>query len=285
VRRQRRSAPDDEERWLLTYSDMITLLLALFIVLFAISSVNKSKFAEFQAGIKAAFVGNAGGLSPASVGLLSAQAAEQVPHQLTSSVQGPSGPPAVQPVSTPVPSEPTTPSSVPRTTVPVTGPPTTSGVAPLDTSQLAVLEREIESALAARGLLQDVVVDLSPTQLSVELLADKVFFATNSNALSTMGKEIVDTVGTAVALASHDILVKGYAANVPVKGGPWYSNFMLSAARSTAVVLRLAHADAVAESRLIAEGFGSTDPLASNATATGRAQNRRVDIDILAERT
>jgi chemotaxis protein MotB len=269
----------DEDRWLLTYSDMITLLLALFIVLFALSSVNKAKFEEFRSGVKAAFVGNGGGLSPAAVGLLSAQAAQQVPHQLTNPVQGPSGPPTLQPVSTPLPAQSR------ATAVPATTPGTASVAAPPDTSQLALLEKEIVSALAAQGLLPDVVVNLSPTQLSVELLADKVFFATNSDALSTVGKEIVDTVGATVAPYANDISVKGYADDVPVKGGPWYSNFMLSAARATAVVLRLAHYDGVAEDRLVAEGFGSTHPVASNTTAAGRAQNRRVDIDILAERT
>lgn len=279
-----RHGGEDEERWLLTYSDMITLLLALFIVLFAISSVNKSKFAEFQAGIKAAFVGNAGGLAPASVGLLSAQAANQVPKPISNPVQGPSSPSPPEAVTATAPTTPSTTSQVTTTSVPSTAP-TTSGAAPPDTSQLALLEKEIEASLAAQGLIQDVLINLTPNQLSVELLADKVFFATNSNALSKVGREIVDTVGTTVAPYANDISVRGYADNVPVKGGPWYSNFMLSAARATAVVLRLAHTDQVAESRLVAEGFGSTHPVATNSTPVGRAQNRRVDIDILAERT
>ncbi len=276
MKRPRHNA-SDEDRWLLTYSDMITLLLALFIVLFALSSVNKAKFEEFHSGVRAAFTGNGSSLSPAAENLLS-QSSTQVPQPLANPVHGPSGPLLVQPVST---SPPTTARS--RTIPPTT--PTTPGAAPLDTSQLAALYRAIESALAARGLLQDVIIVLQPNQLSVELLADKVFFATNSDALSAVGKEIVDTVGDAVAPYNNDIFVKGYADNVPVKGGPWYSNFMLSAARATAVVLRLAHVDGVAEDRLVAEGFGSTHPVASNATAAGRAQNRRVDIDILAERT
>jgi chemotaxis protein MotB len=263
---------------------MITLLLALFIVLFALSSVNKAKFEEFKAGIKTAFVGNGGGLSPAAAGLLSAQVGVQVPHPLTNPVHGPSGPQAALPVSVHFQTKPTAPSPT-STTVPTIVPTTVPGTIPPDTSQLAVLEKEIEATLAAQGLIQDVVINLSPNQLSVELLADKVFFATNSNALSDVGKEIVDTVGGTVAPYSNDILVKGYADNVPVKGGPWYSNFMLSAARATAVVLRLTHADGVSEDRLIAEGFGSTHPVASNSTAAGRAQNRRVDIDILAERS
>ena len=59
-RRRRRTGGEHEskERWLLTYSDMITLLLALFIVLFSISSVNISKFISLQESLKAAFSGS-----------------------------------------------------------------------------------------------------------------------------------------------------------------------------------------------------------------------------------
>ena len=275
----------DEDRWLLTYSDMITLLLALFIVLFALSSVNKAKFEEFKAGVHQAFVGVGGGLSPAAAGLLRQQALTQVPQPLTNPVHGPSGPAGAQrvaPLTPQSPSPPTASAPVPTITTPSPG---RGAVAPPNTAQLAALERVIEADLAAHGLLQDVIINLSPDQLSVELLADKVFFATNSNALSPAGKEVVDAGGVAVAPYGNDLAVKGYADNVPVKGGPWYSNFMLSAARATAVVLRLAHFDGVAKDRLVAEGFGSTHPVASNATAAGRAQNRRVDIDILAERS
>src|SRR5271168_1691189 len=58
-RRRRGGGGDHEsmERWLLTYSDMITLLLALFVILFAISSVNKSKFAELRSDLHSSFNG------------------------------------------------------------------------------------------------------------------------------------------------------------------------------------------------------------------------------------
>src|ERR1700733_7991317 len=49
---------ESEERWLLTYADMITLLMALFMVLFSISSVNISKYQTLQKSLKAAFSGN-----------------------------------------------------------------------------------------------------------------------------------------------------------------------------------------------------------------------------------
>src|SRR5579863_7988640 len=58
---KRRGGPvvhENEERWLLTYADMITLLMALFMVLFSISSVNISKYITLQQSLKAAFSGS-----------------------------------------------------------------------------------------------------------------------------------------------------------------------------------------------------------------------------------
>ena len=57
-RRGRHVTHDNEERWLLTYADMITLLMALFMVLFSISSVNISKYKTLQQSLKAAFSGS-----------------------------------------------------------------------------------------------------------------------------------------------------------------------------------------------------------------------------------
>jgi len=270
----------DEERWLLTYSDMITLLLALFIVLFALSSINKGKFDEFRQSVRSVFMSGAQSLAPASEALLS-QLDQQVPRPLANPVHGLTSPLATsgQPSHTtsttagPQPASPATTISVPSSVFQPMSPPVAS-------AQLRALERAIESALAAKGLLQDVMVNLRPNVLSIALFADRTFFATNSNALSELGDEIVDTVGEIVASQPNDITVKGYADNVPVTGPPWYSNFMLSSARATAVVERLRTHDGVAGQRLVAEGFGQYHPIASNATAAGRAKNRRVDIDI-----
>jgi len=265
VSRHNHSVPaegGDEERWLLTYSDMITLLLALFVVLFALSSVNKVKFDEFRSGLQATFVGASSAVGASSL--------------LT---QANLGPP--QPLDNPVHGV-TSPLTAVKAPVGVSEP---RRIAPATSSELNALEEAIHARLGAERLLDYVTIVLQPDRLTVGLLADSVFFATNSNNLSHVGDEIVDSVGEVLAPRTNDISVQGYADNVPVTGPPWHSNFLLSAARAAAVVLRMAHVDGVSENRLVAEGFGSTDPIASNATAAGRARNRRVEIVILPERT
>jgi len=270
----------DEERWLLTYSDMITLLLALFIVLFALSSINKAKFNQFRDSVRSVFYSGAQALSPAAMGLLAQFNGPQVPQPLTNPVKG---------VESPLPKPVMAPSTTTTTFAPVST--TTTISVPSDivnpgpppaTNELIAIERAIHAGLQAKGLLQYVMINLHPNQLTVALFADRTFFATNSNVLSSIGDEIVDTVGQIMASRPNNIIVKGYADNVPVTGPPWYSNFMLSAARATAVVERMTRVDRVPGWRLVAEGFGQYHPIASNATAAGRAKNRRVDIDIMA---
>src|SRR5947209_16127110 len=56
-RRRHGGGHEDEERWLLTYADMITLLMALFMVLFSISAVNKAKLQSLQQSLQQAFSG------------------------------------------------------------------------------------------------------------------------------------------------------------------------------------------------------------------------------------
>ncbi|MGH9067804.1 MAG: flagellar motor protein MotB [Acidimicrobiales bacterium] len=257
----------DEDRWLLTYSDMITLLLALFVVLFSLSSLNKIKFAEFSSGVRQAFTTKPNPLSRGSKGLLSQQSLVSRPgsnHPLSS---------------------PTTITAIPTTTTPTTTTAKAGATAPKppDTHQLAQVEAAVRAALAQRHLLSYVHLHLDKASLTIELLADTTFFSTNSAKLSSAGTQVVDTVGGVLEHEPNHSVVKGFTDSQRVIGGPWYSNFMLSAARAVTVVERFVNSDNLARNRLRVVGYGPTEPIATNATPTGRAKNRRVDIVVLAE--
>jgi len=235
--------PDNEERWLLTYSDMITLLLALFVVLFSLSTINNAKFVEFATGVREALGPTSSPMPSGSSGLL----------QQTSLVSRLGEVPEPRTIAAPANPQ----------------------------SDLRQLEAEIRAALASRDLLQAVDISLGPNQLEVRLLADRTFFATNSAALSTTGAEVVDAVGGVLSTHRNAVVVSGYTDSTPVVGGPFFSNYMLSAARAVEVVERLVHHDDIAEPRLYATAYGSTHPAVPNTTAVNRARNRRVDILIL----
>lgn len=264
---------ESEERWLLTYSDMITLLLALFVVLFALSSLNQLKFAEFRTGVRQAFASKSSRLSKGSTGLLNQTSL--VSHQ--GSVH------ALRPAHLPAGATAPTAITVAPEIAPAHSVAPAQASARLDSAQLVRLEQLIHAALASQGLLPEVRITLTKSSLSVGLVADKVFFTNNSAALAPIGARVVDVVGRVLASRANQVVVRGYTDSVPVTGGPYFSNFMLSAARAATVVLRLDHHDGVAAPRLRAVGYGSTHPVATNSTASGRAENRRVDIVVKAE--
>jgi len=244
--RRRVDDVDNEERWLLTYSDMITLLLALFAVLFSLSTINHAKFVEFETGVRKALSSTVSPMPAGNHGLLSEPSLARNP--------------SIRSVA----------ALEHNTSAP-----------PVPTNDLKQIEQAIHNALAARGLLQAVAITLNPNALKVRIIADRTFFATNSDVLSPTGEEVVDTVGGVLRQDTNSVVVDGFTDSTPVLGAPFYSNYMLSAARAVEVVERLVHHDGIAENRLYATAYGSTHAATSNATAVGRARNRRVDIVIL----
>jgi chemotaxis protein MotB len=236
---------ENAERWLLTYADMITLLLALFIVLFAMSTINQKKFLAFEKGITATF--NPTALqSPGSTGLL----------QQTSLMQ------QFQPSATQI--------SAPN-----------SGAAAADQKQLERIAQQVEAALAKRHLRGAASVAVNRQGVIVQVLADKAFFATDSASLGPVGNDVVDTIAGVVRQDPNNLVVQGYTDNVPITGGPYNSNWELSAVRAANVADRLNHVDGINAVRLSAQGYGQTHPIDPNTTAAGRAENRRVDVTIL----
>jgi len=247
------------ERWLLTYADMITLLLALFVVLFALSSISVKKFLEFKLGMTQTFSPTAISEN-SSTGLL----------QQTSLVQQ-ADPGATQIGST------TSTSASSRAAVASA----TAAAARASAAQLDQIAAAVARALARKHLSNAASVTVSTKGVIVQVLADKAFFATDSARLGRVGDEVVDTIAQVIRPRPNRVVVQGYTDNVPIVGGPYNSNWELSAVRAADVVNRLNVVDGIAEARLSAEGYGSTRPLVANTTPIGRAKNRRVDVVIL----
>ncbi|KJE76593.1 flagellar motor protein MotB [Ferrimicrobium acidiphilum] len=246
---------ENSERWLLTYADMITLLLALFVVLFAMSSISQKKFDEFKTGLLQTF--------------------SQM--QLQSALKGGSGllqhrSLITHPGVTPGP---------PQISIPQTG----AGTPSSSSQQSSQIAAKINAALSKANLSSDVQVAIEKRGVVVRLLSDKVFFNTDSASLGSVGSQVVNIIGSVVKPLSNDIVVEGYTDSAPIYGGPFSSNFELSAVRAVTVLEQLMHNDGVSASRLSATGFGATHPIVPNSNPTNMALNRRVDVVILNTQT
>ena len=226
------------ERWLLTYADMITLLLVLFIVLFAIATVNQAKYQEFKQSVSQALLSH-------------------VPHGSTNLK--------------------TTTSSASQANSSQSSASTQSSAATQST-QLAQIQQQLESALSSQGLLGDVKVSMQSAGLVLGLVTDSTFFGTDSADLTQIGRQIVDTASSVVKKYPNAIQVAGYTDNEPITGGPYASNWALSAARATTVVVRMTKTDGVNPSQVALIGYGQYHPLVPNSSPSAQAQNRRVNI-------
>ncbi len=245
-----------DERWLLTYADMITLLMALFIVMWSISNVNTSKFDELARSLDDAFSGAiiTGGQAIMENGAGS-QAERPAPEAPIQALRPTTEPPAVQLART-----------APQR----------------EEADLQALKARIDELAAREGLRAEVSTTVAERGLVVRVLTDRVLFDSGSATIKPAGSELVGELSALFkAEVRHPIQVEGNTDSVPVRGtGGYPTNWELSGARAAAVVRGLI-ANGVAPRRLSLRGNADGRPVASNDTEAGRRRNRRVELVLL----
>jgi chemotaxis protein MotB len=266
---------ENDERWLLTYADMITLLMALFMVLFSISSVNVSKYQTLQQSLKAAFSGS---ILPGGRAILQSGSQSTSAHS-----------PATAAVPSLVPLNPTMAS---KTNHSLNSKPVASAMsskqleaalnsmsaALKEQSSFAALKQKLDAYAKGHHFGSSVQTVIDRRGLVVRVLTDKLLFASGQATLQPEGLPLLDEVGQLLNVdQSHPITVEGHTDNVPIASAQYPSNWELSTDRATTVV-RYLIGRGVQRGRLGAVGYADLRPLDRNATAYGRARNRRVEI-------
>jgi chemotaxis protein MotB len=251
-----------DERWLLTYSDMITLLMALFIVMWAISSVNTTKFAQLKASLHSAFSG---------------KVLENPGAVLTGSTA-----PFDQPGTPITPINPSTATNRQAFSMAQISASITQSAQNADLENLKALQRRVRRYAAAHGFAHDVATTIQERGLVVHVLTDGVLFDSGSAVLKPAGLTLLGEIGHLIDRPDivNPVSVEGNTDSEPIHSALYPSNWELSTARANAVLEFLLGAG-LKESRASVVGYGSQKPLASNSTDSGRRRNRRVDIVIL----
>lgn len=121
-------------------------------------------------------------------------------------------------------------------------------------------------------------VEVARSASSINLIIkDDLLYPVGTAKLSAAGKRILARIADLLSHNSYPVSVEGYTDNTPIHNQRFPSNWELSAARATNVT-RYLITQGVAAGRLSAVGYGDTRPRADNATAAGRARNRRVSL-------
>jgi chemotaxis protein MotB len=258
---------ENEERWLLTYADMITLLMTLFMVMFAISSVNTSKFDALSKSLAEALSGKivTGGPSIQQTG------AEQKTD--TASPEPPI--PSIQPV---VNVDPSTSKSSSSSAAGASAHLTSTSAAAREEEDFKELKRKIDAYSKEHGLQGELQTEIAHRGLVIRLLTDRVLFASGSAHLEPASAGLLTTIARLLVLeVRHPIVVEGHTDSRPISSPQFPTNWELSTSRSTQVV-RFFIRKGVAARRLQAAGLAAQRPIASNLNAPGRSRNRRVEI-------
>lgn len=270
---------ENHERWLVSYADMMTLLMALFIVMFAISQVDQKKFAELSGGLAAGF-GAPLSVLPASSGVLDESGVLPVAVDLApTSLPPPEAPAPTAAASTGE----TTPTQPAGPAVDVQTEAEVRAEAAAEAADLRALKEQILQALAAKGLEGAVRFRIDERGLVISIVTDEVLFPSDRAELQPQGQAVLDALSPVMNALSNVLAVEGHTNQAPVKPKYYASDWDLSAARATSVVRYLNEVDGIPTTRLYAAGYGNTRPLWPIDDATGRAVNKRVEIVVVSD--
>jgi chemotaxis protein MotB len=269
-RRKKHEEHLNHEAWAIPYGDLVTLLLAFFVVMYAISSVNEGKYRVLSDSLFAAFRGAPRTMQPIQVGEKQVGSGADVKTTLVEQamIEGqPRSMLAPVPVKTGLPTRPD------------------SEASDLNAKQAARAKALQQVADQVARAMDDlvkanlVVVRRTDFWIEVEIQTD-ILFSSASAQLETNAVGVIEKLGEALAPFPNPIRVEGHTDNRPIRTVAFISNWELSAARAGSVVRVLA-SKGVEPSRLAVIGYGENRPIKPNSTAEGRNGNRRVVVVIL----
>lgn len=259
---------ENHERWLVTYADMVTLLMVLFIVMFAMSQVDQKKFNALKSGLAAGF-GQSTSIQDGSESILdqpgTAVAAPIAPNK--NAVE-------VKEIKTSAESKAIADHEDAQRRMQYRE-------AAAEVDRLTGLLARLQAALVKNDLEDDVQATIDNRGLVLSLVSKHVVFDANLASLSERGRLLVDTIAPVLRDIPDPLQIDGHTNQVRVKPKYYPTDWELSSARAVTVLRRLNEVDGVPNSRLTASAFGHTKPLIDPSKPGSQALNKRVDIVVL----
>ncbi len=269
--RRRSGLPQEEheehvdERWMASYMDMVTVLMCMFIVLFAMSTVDANKFEKLRNSLATGF----GSVEMASVDTAEGTVvpADQVDAEGEGFVDAAAVPPT--PAASPEPST-------------TTGANTDMDKAIAEVDDLRKLQARIDANLKKDHLAKTVRYTIDERGLTIRLISSEAYFLPDRAQLTGKTGQILDAIGPVLATTKHYVSVEGHTAKLP-ETYRYPLDWELSTERSVNVVRHIVEKGGVISNRVAAVGFGQSRPLAKGSSEADLKMNRRVDIVVLSD--
>ena len=240
------------ERWLVSYADFITLLFAVFVMLYAMSIVDQKKMEEVQASIQSSFAGPQT-LTPAlkvignkDFGLIPEAVEQPVPSQSQAQAQD-------------------------------------EAAAAAEAQEFSEIKNEVQDNLQGYGAKNEVQLTVNERGLVISL-KEAGFFPSGSAQVQPTALPLLDKIASSISRYDNTLRIEGHTDNVAIKSVAFPSNWELSTARANSIVHYLIEKHGFKGAKLSVTGYGEYRPIADNATEEGRKLNRRVDIVMLSKK-
>ena len=241
--RERRKGNISRDRWMVSYADFMTLLFALFVVLYAFARADQKKQAQVSEAIDKAFQ---------VLGVFSGAARQQA---------GSGGA-----------EEGAIPLNI------VMGEDVMSPARVKD--DLNHIRRDLEQRLSNQVATHTVSIQMGRDGLVISL-REAGFFSSGSATPKPETLPTLRQIAASLSPAPYDLRIEGHTDNIPIHTPEFDSNWELSSARATRIARLFLDLKALSPDRISAAGYAEFHPVASNGTAEGRARNRRVDLVVL----
>lgn len=236
-----------DETWLIPYSDLLTLLLALFIVLFASSQIDQKKFDQISDSLNAAFSGGDGFFMQSIFPGREHDANKNKNDEYENPGSEQSAEEQFE----------------------------------QETADLQELQRQVDQYIADNGLSGQLQTGLNHDQLKI-IISDKALFDSGSAEVRPEARKIAMTISELLEqFPGFEIVVSGHTDNQPIHNAEFANNWELSTQRALNFMQILLMNKALDPARFSAVGYGEYRPVASNDTPEGRALNRRVEVSVL----
>ncbi|WP_428910976.1 flagellar motor protein MotB [Niallia sp. Krafla_26] len=238
-----------DESWLLPYSDLLTLLVALFIVLFASSSIDMQKFQSISNAFNAELTGGSGMFDyPSPIPEGSKGSSDELPE-----------------------SDETQEEHYEKTS-------TLSEEERAELEKLAQIQNHLNAYVQENGLGDQLNTALTVEGLSLTI-RDNILYTSGSAQVQSENMPIAREISKILEMdVPRSIIISGHTDNVPIRNSQFSSNWELSVMRAVNFMKVLLENPNLKPELFTAKGSGEFQPIATNETAEGRAQNRRVEI-------
>lgn len=271
ARRRRRGQEEEHEnheRWMVTYADMVTLLMVLFIVMFAMSQVDERKYKQLKDGLAAGFGQSA----------MTMDGAESILEEPGTSTVKIVRPQQYRQTMTEEQWAAVEAATAEQERLRLQR---RYAEARAEVDRLREVQRRIDRVLREKGLRKDVETRIDERGLAISLVSRHVVFDNDVATLTRRGRQVVDTLAPVLRDLPDPLQIDGHTNQVPVTPKYYETDWDLSAARAITVLRRLNESHRIPAERMTASAFGAEKPLRDPGRPGSMAVNKRVDIVVL----